>query len=48
MKFNQVYVSPNLSAYVGHFGNLDNPTLKKLTKKVYIRLQKIDTDVVFV
>lgn len=48
LKFNRNYVSPNLAAYVGYFGNLNDPTLKKLSKKIYIRLQKIDTDVIFV
>ena len=47
LKFNGRYVSPNLAAYFGQFGSIDNPLLKKLTKKVYVRLQKIDTDAVF-
>ena len=48
LKFNGRYVSPNLAAYFGQFGDIHNPLLKKLTKKVYVRLQKIDTDAVFV
>jgi len=48
LKFNGRYVSPNLAAYFGQFGSIHNPLLKKLSKKVYVRLQKIDTDSVFV
>ena len=48
LKFNDRYVSPCLSSYFGQFDNLQNPTLKRLAKKVYIRLQKIDTDSIFV
>lgn len=48
LKVQSKFVSPNLNAYVAHFNNLDNLLLKKLAKKVYIRLQKIDTDVIFV
>jgi len=47
LKFNDRFVSPNLAAYFGQFGDVNNPLLKRLTKKVYIRLQKIDTDSVF-
>jgi len=46
-KLNEKYVSPCLAAYFGQFENLQNPTLKRLSKKVYVRLQKIDTDSVF-
>ena len=42
------FVSPNLNAYVQHFGGVEHPVIKRLTKKVYIRLKKIDTDYVFV
>lgn len=48
LKFGGVFVSPNLSAYVGQFENISDPILKRLAKKVYIRLQKIDTDAIFV
>lgn len=48
LKFNGKHVSPCLAAYFGQFGNLTNPVIKRLTKKVYVRLQKIDTDAVFV
>ena len=48
LKFNSKYVSPCLAAYFGQFGDLTNPIIRRLTKKVYVRLQKIDTDAVFV
>jgi hypothetical protein len=48
LRFNGRYVSPCLSAYFGQFGDLTNPIVRRLSKKVYVRLQKIDTDVVFV
>lgn len=48
LKFNGQFVSPNLYAYVLQFGELGDPVLKKLAKKVYIRIQKVDTDVIFV
>ena len=48
LKFNDHYVSPNLSAYVNQFKDLDDPVLKRLAKRVYIRLQKVDTDCIFV
>lgn len=47
-KIRNQYVSPNLNAYVCHFETLDAPILKKLAKKVYVRLQKLDTDAIFV
>lgn len=40
--------SPNLFAYVKVFEDLDHPVLKKLAKKIYKRLIKIDTDHIFV
>ena len=46
-KLNKQFVSPCLGMYVGEFSNPRNPIIKKLTKKIYIRLKKIDTDVVF-
>jgi hypothetical protein len=48
LKFNGKLVSPCLASYFGSFGNLPNPVLKRLIKKIYIRLQKIDTDALFV
>jgi hypothetical protein len=46
-KLHGQYVSPNLNAYVSHF-DLDDPLLKTLIKKIYIRLMKLDTDFIFV
>ena len=48
LKYNGRFASPNLSAYMGIFGGLEDPTIRLLAKKVYVRLQKIDTDCVFV
>lgn len=48
LKFNGKYVSPSLSAYYGQFGSVNNGLMKKLSKKVYIRLRKIDTASIFV
>ena len=47
LKFNGRYVSPCLASYFSEFGNLPNPVLKRLSKKIYVRLQKVDTDVLF-
>jgi len=47
LKFNDQYVSPCLSAYYGQFHTLENHTLRTLAKKIYIRLQKVDTDFIF-
>ena len=41
------YVSPNLNAYVAHFEKPISPLLRRLAKKVYVRLQKVDTDNIF-
>jgi hypothetical protein len=46
-KLNKQFVSPCLSMYLGEFPNTADPVIKNLTKKIYIRLKKIDTDVVF-
>lgn len=40
-------ISPNLYAYVKVFKNLENPILRKLSKKIYIHLCKVDTDLIF-
>jgi hypothetical protein len=48
LKMRENYVSPNLNAYIDAFGNLPNTTIKKLAKKVYVRIQKLDTDCIFV
>lgn len=47
-KIQNQFVSPNLHAYVSHFETLNTPILKRLAKKVYVRLQKLDTDAIFV
>lgn len=48
LKFNGKFVSPSLSAYFGQFGSVQNPIIKSLAKKVYVRLRKIDTASIFV
>lgn len=45
MKQNGILVSPNLSAYAGHFKH--NPLLKKLAKKVYKHIESIDSKLIF-
>jgi hypothetical protein len=45
MRVNNGYVSPNLKAYVEHFGI--NTTTKKLSKKVYKHLDTIDKHSIF-
>lgn len=47
MKINGEYVSPNLNAYVSHFDEPKSILLRRLAKKVYVRLKKIDTDYIF-
>lgn len=47
LKMKDRYISPNFNAYVSHFG-LNDPIIRTLTKKIYVRLQKIDTDFIFV
>ena len=47
-KVQDQYVSPNLGAYIEFFGSIKNPKLKLLAKKVYVRIQKLDTDCIFV
>ena len=46
-KVSNQYVSPCLSMYKGEFPNKDDPVMQELTKKVYVRLKKIDTDFIF-
>lgn len=45
MRVNNSYISPNLKAYVDHFGI--NVTTKKLAKKVYKHLDTIDKHSIF-
>lgn len=47
LKIQNCFVSPSLFVYVKTFNNLDDIVLKTLAKKVYIRLQKLDTDYIF-
>jgi hypothetical protein len=47
LKFNNQYVSPILQAYVSQFGDTNNPIIKRLAKKIYVRLHKVDTDYIF-
>lgn len=47
MKINGDFASPNLNAYVSHFERPISPILRRLAKKVYVRLKKIDTDYIF-
>lgn len=47
MKIKDQYVSPNLNAYVSHFEKPVSPILRRLAKKVYVRLMKVDTDFIF-
>jgi len=46
-KINNNYVSTCLAAYLAEFPNPNDQIIKELSKKVYIRLKKIDTDYVF-
>jgi hypothetical protein len=48
LKLQDQLVSPNLHAYIVQFGPMPNPIIKLLAKKIYIRLQKVDTDCIFV
>lgn len=47
LKVKSEYVSPNLNAYVSHFEKPISPLLRRLAKKVYVRLMKVDTDHIF-
>jgi hypothetical protein len=46
-KIKDQFVSPSLSMYKGEFSNQNDPIMRKLTKKVYVRLKKVDIDHVF-
>lgn len=46
-KLNNQFVSPCLGMYLAEFPNTGDPVIKNLSKKIYVRLKKIDTDVVF-
>jgi hypothetical protein len=47
LKIQSNLVSPSFSMYRGEFANQNNRTIKRLVKKVYLRLQKVDTDCIF-
>lgn len=47
LKVQDQLVSPNLNAYICHFEKPISPLLRKLAKKIYVRLKKIDTDYIF-
>jgi hypothetical protein len=47
LKVKEEYVSPNLNAYVSHFEKPISPLLRRLAKKIYVRLMKLDTDHIF-
>lgn len=47
LKVQDQLVSPTLHAYVCYFEKPISPLLRKLAKKVYVRLKKIDTDYIF-
>jgi hypothetical protein len=47
LKVSGRFASPCLGMYVGAFEDPETVVLKQLAKKVYVRLQKIDTDCVF-
>lgn len=47
MKMHNNYVSPNLSAYLDSFSNSPK-IIRLIAKKVYVRIQKLDTDWVFI
>ncbi len=46
-KINGQFVSPCLSMYKAEFSNQNDSVMRVLTKKVYVRLKKIDTDFIF-
>ena len=46
LKLHGKFVSPCLGMYIGTFPN-SSQTVKRLIKKVYVRLKKVDTDNVF-
>lgn len=46
-KIKNNFVSPCLTSYISEFPNLNDPIIRELTKKIYVRLKKIDTDYIF-
>jgi hypothetical protein len=47
LRFHNQYASPCLGMYKGEFPNQNDPVIKQLIKKVYVRLKKVDTDFIF-
>jgi hypothetical protein len=41
------FVSPCLASYLAEFSDSNHPIIRDLSKKVYVRLKKIDTDYIF-
>jgi hypothetical protein len=46
-KINKQFASPSLGMYKSEFTKPNDPVINRLTKKVYVRLQKVDTDFIF-
>ena len=46
-KLGNNFVSPCLGMYKAEFPNPKDPVMKTLAKKIYVRLQKVDTDNIF-
>jgi hypothetical protein len=47
LKVQDRFASTALNSYVSHFEKPFSPLLRRLAKKVYIRLHKVDTDCIF-
>jgi hypothetical protein len=47
-KLGDTFVSPSLSMYRECFPTIKDPVLSKLSKKTYVRLQKLDIDCIFI
>lgn len=41
------YASPNLFSYFQHFGNINDPVIRKLIKKVFLNLEALDKNAIF-
>ena len=46
-KIKNNFVSPCLTSYLAEFPDVNDPIIRELSKKVYVRLKKIDTDYIF-
>jgi len=46
-KLHGTYVSPSLGMYRAEFPGPNDPVIRSLTKKIYVRLKKVDTDNIF-